>query len=665
MILTLKNFKCFTYAKFKFEDESNVLITAPSGYGKSTIFEAIKFVLWGNRDSDLISFGKKKCEVTLEYKGCIFKRTKNPNYLSIVSEKHGTIEEPQNYLDIHFSRYYQNFISLHGYQQMQILEKISSNQNVDELKDKIKILMQQGNKKITELKTSINVLSKTLENMPSFKDLEKPKEPLDILQYNIKLEKCKELKTKEKEISVNNKINEQFTKELKRIKVPDIGCILDKYKTPLESHDEVKKLLSKLIEKNNEFVIKSGRIKELQKKLIPGVTSEKITELSEKINTQKNLLFCNKSIVKNINALWVKCENVTKTSDVEKIKEIISKNDTNTHTSRECPNCKIPLRIEGNKLVPVCSSIHHLKEIVNLHSKICETENVNLLEKEYLKALASIDSQKSIDEIKLNETVDVKMLLTDISQLEKYCVKIEEKNNMIKRINSTPFTPQKEIDEIMEEIKELELSVKTMSEYSKELDNWKNNEKIKNVITNHKLNLENDNKKLELALKLLENIETLKSLIEVAQNKSLKSLITIINKQVSEFCSCFFNDDIIVKFEEFKQIQSTKIIKPLINLTVIHKGIPMKINNLSSGEYARVKLAVDLIIYKLINTKCPLLLDEETANLDSEISTQIYNKIISQFSDKTILIIAHQAIEGIFNNVMNEDYFSTRCKKLI
>ncbi len=58
--LKLKNFKCFENKHFIFKDEM-VLISAPSGSGKTSILSAIKFALWDleNFDKRRIMHGKK------------------------------------------------------------------------------------------------------------------------------------------------------------------------------------------------------------------------------------------------------------------------------------------------------------------------------------------------------------------------------------------------------------------------------------------------------------------------------------------------------------------------------------------------------------------------------------------------------------------------------
>ena len=81
MKLTLINFRCYTKSVFHFPDNGTILLSGDSGIGKTTIFKAINFVLF-DKESKVITYGEKKCEVILEYNDVVISRRKNPNYLT-------------------------------------------------------------------------------------------------------------------------------------------------------------------------------------------------------------------------------------------------------------------------------------------------------------------------------------------------------------------------------------------------------------------------------------------------------------------------------------------------------------------------------------------------------------------------------------------------------
>ena len=76
------------------------------------------------------------------------------------------------------------------------------------------------------------------------------------------------------------------------------------------------------------------------------------------------------------------------------------------------------------------------------------------------------------------------------------------------------------------------------------------------------------------------------------------------------------------------------------------------INMLSGGELSRINLAFTLALSEIFNNPI-LLLDECTSNLNQELTTLVFDTIKESFSTKTVIIIAHQIVEGIFGEIIN------------
>ena len=85
MRIILKNIKYYTDQTFDF-NEGITLIQGKSGSGKSSIFHAILFVLFG-KFKDIVKIGKKKCSVeliiTINNINYNIKRTKFPTSLTL------------------------------------------------------------------------------------------------------------------------------------------------------------------------------------------------------------------------------------------------------------------------------------------------------------------------------------------------------------------------------------------------------------------------------------------------------------------------------------------------------------------------------------------------------------------------------------------------------
>jgi exonuclease SbcC len=82
MRIRLKNFRCYEDNTFDLGDNGITLITAPSGYGKSTILNGIHFALFGVGNK-VTSFGKTSCLVELDFDDLKIVRTKRPNRLVV------------------------------------------------------------------------------------------------------------------------------------------------------------------------------------------------------------------------------------------------------------------------------------------------------------------------------------------------------------------------------------------------------------------------------------------------------------------------------------------------------------------------------------------------------------------------------------------------------
>lgn len=656
MILTLKNFKCFVDAKFRFLDNTNTLITAHSGYGKSTIFEAIRFVLWGNRDVDVVTFGKKKCEVILEYKGCVFRRTKNPNFFSIMSEKHGTIENPTDFVNLHFPKYPTNFISYNGIKQMQILEKISNNKDVDGIKEKIKKVSQQGTKHINELKISLEVTKKSLSKLSLIENNIKPEKTILMSEKDC-FSKIQELEAIEKRYILNNMMYDNHISTINSIVVSGIDI---KY----ENLEDLE-----LILKDNKFQIEKYQsdkyqLAKLEALILPESTVNSLDDLELKLYQAKSDKIQNEITTKKISAIWNECtehpNGLSISDDVEIFNKVISEY-SDFGGKYKCPCCSTSLNLEGEKLVSIkeCVDLQNFKKIVELKNSIIDGENINKIPeivKDCKRIMESIEASIEVEVInlKLRDT-PIDKIITETEQITKHISDARNKAMFEKKIEFLSKVDEDIISDLSFEISDLRNILNDIKTYEFNMEKWAYNEKLNNLIFEYREEIQEKEHELSAAIKLAESVDICKRLVEESQSKSLSSLIKIINREVRYFSSLFFQDDLVLKLEEFKQVQSTKALKPQIDVSVVYKGTNMKISNLSSGEYARAELALDLVLYKMINSSSPLLLDEVTANLDSETSSKIFNTINRYFKDKDIFIIAHQAIEGVFDNTFSEE----------
>lgn len=146
---------------------------------------------------------------------------------------------------------------------------------------------------------------------------------------------------------------------------------------------------------------------------------------------------------------------------------------------------------------------------------------------------------------------------------------------------------------------------------------------------------------------------TFKEKILEAESLSITNTINTINTHAQVFLDQFFPDDpITIRLVPFKETKDSQ--KPQINIEIEYKGIEHDISMLSGGEMSRVVLAFTLALAEIHNTPF-VMLDESTASLDQELTCSVMEGLKENFGNKLVLIVAHQVVQGAFNNVVKLD----------
>ena len=132
--------------------------------------------------------------------------------------------------------------------------------------------------------------------------------------------------------------------------------------------------------------------------------------------------------------------------------------------------------------------------------------------------------------------------------------------------------------------------------------------------------------------------------------KETLNIIETINNHSQVYLDYFFPDNpILVKLQSFKETKKDN--KPQITIDIDYKGMETDLESLSGGELSRVILAFTLALSEIFNSPI-LLLDESTASLDQESTTIVFDAIKENFKNKFVLIVAHQVVLGIFDNII-------------
>ena len=145
----------------------------------------------------------------------------------------------------------------------------------------------------------------------------------------------------------------------------------------------------------------------------------------------------------------------------------------------------------------------------------------------------------------------------------------------------------------------------------------------------------------------------LKTKISEAENIFISNIINKINNYAKFYIDLFFSEPFSLNLLAFKQGNENDDIKPSINLELIYKGVESNdLTILSGGETQRVELAFTLALCEIFQSPL-LLLDESTANLDQDTTDLIFSTIRENCKFKMCIVVAHNIVEGIFDNVLD------------
>jgi DNA repair exonuclease SbcCD ATPase subunit len=287
-----------------------------------------------------------------------------------------------------------------------------------------------------------------------------------------------------------------------------------------------------------------------------------------------------------------------KRKKIKALKKSVKSLDLESLDEQELRDTIASQRRSKDRLGGLTSRINTLtREIKDHKSEILDDEETHTEKYKELRSVQEIEGV--IDEQN-----------TELEQLE---IKMEQhKNNVAK-------------------IEEYKIYKKALDHYNE----WK--EKVSDLTDREK----NDRQRYAAATLLKEKI------LE-AESIAILNVIESINAHAQEYLDLFFpNNPINVRLLPFKQTKK-KTSKPQINIQIDYKGMEADMNMLSGGEMARVVLAYTLALAEIFNSPL-ILLDECTASLDQDLTGAVVNGIRANFTDKMVLIIAHQVVSGIFD----------------
>lgn len=546
MRLELYNFRCYQSKILELPDNGLLLLSAPSGTGKSTIFKAILFALFGI-GKKLCLWGKKSCRVVLSIdisgKKVEITRTKCPNRL--VLEYPGNLGDRyedavaqniindifgQNFPETSFvdnQNIYKTFLMMSPTDKLSFLENFAlRNTNIKDIKQKIKDEIRGKSTEQTEINININSKRDTLEHFPEqklgefpikYKNREKAINNYRIKRKNAKIlsKRCR-LKIEElhKEYkSLNDKYHKNQLKSLRLVALKDERVKILKDLEAKGKNILKEKTISEykeLIKKKENIKIKNELLKEITELEIRIKNSKKDeqSELREKISRLKNSTTRNPkdisgelSILRQVKPKFVEYKKIEKELvDYEEVDEDdISRfekqlNDITEKMEKLYSELRDAEISEKKLECPNCSQTVYLKDniLISVDREIptsLDRQKINTSLKSCKKR--QNDFQKTIEEYK-NNILEKAKLKKEIVEIVEF---LEEKGYNPKKESLNKIVEK--IDTLSSELESLEKNI----EKRVELENLLTSEKFSSSI----LLMEKDLAKKKKLLEPLEN----------------------------------------------------------------------------------------------------------------------------------------------------------------
>lgn len=275
MKLKLINFRCFKDFELNIpEDNGNVLLWGTSGIGKTTIFKAINFSLYG-KEQKVVKHGEKKCKVVFEFKDIIITRTRVPNHLtftrgSLTLEDESAQREIEKIFGYDFlltgymaQKGTENFFNLTNNEKSAFLHKLSlKNFDVEGIRKKTRDIIKQRKDKLLVNSTEQRMVKSSYESL-NCSSMKEPKIKIDLkgksitefmeIENKLRDKVKKTLKEKGNELSkltadielfkINSARIEEKTKSLNDIsfKLQDYSFVdnIDPLKETLEEYKKI------------------------------------------------------------------------------------------------------------------------------------------------------------------------------------------------------------------------------------------------------------------------------------------------------------------------------------------------------------------------------------------------------------------------------------------
>lgn len=317
MEIHIENFKGIRKANYSFNPKSTTLICGKSGIGKSSILEAINYLICGDNTRGLANIGSDgKILVKMKIDNFEAVRTNKPKRLIVTyQDKMYEDEHAQSYLDSYFTIFFKDIAYVRQKGASSFLQKscsekmdflrlwITNDKNIQNIKSKLKVLTKDLETKMSSLYIELEVAKKMFNNyvLPETVKNPIPKKYEPTLYQKFK---NTQLKTLQKTYSKNYDKHKKICNLLKHEKLLLRKSVLDQLcsNIDIDTLSEERQLLSELKMYTNQLhKIDDKNVEELKLELntlkqekidneINKQTLSKIKKLQSEISTKSIIL---------------------------------------------------------------------------------------------------------------------------------------------------------------------------------------------------------------------------------------------------------------------------------------------------------------------------------------------------------------------------------------
>lgn len=697
MRILLKNFGTYTQKEFDFTNNQFVLLKGENGSGKSTVFKAIAWVLYSKYKT--VKKGTPSCEVVLQDKDWIVKRTSKPQTLKLKyknDEYEGSAAQKLLHKLIGSNWEQFKLSTMIDSNSRSSLASITPGDRFSVIRELVSTLdePQQDLEKILAFEKGLtsggdvsqgelNILREQLESAK--KELENMDKP--VVESFDEEEKARLETLLEKDRIKRENWVEFLSSGMTKEAVQERLAQLDALPTLKERVSKMKEYL--VYAKHVSSVEKTKKDFEEGKKLHFKKLKKELKELEKKDLDPDSL----KEVARELgvredakdegNPYW--------DLDPQQIEELIEekKDDQKVihlkSTKQKCPHCTKNVAInpenkivkwisKWNKINDECDDIQHLQalnglvyetdleankkweESVHIKNRVRELKRMidgEILSTELIRLRKSFGEE--IPEPKgYKNKYTVEYLEDRIEQLNKELGGIKdedlgERDRLEGMLSSSIIPTKKKLDKLTKRIKETEEKLDEFRKYEKQVSEKKEYDRLKTVVKRTKKAIKEIEANKEGNEKIKADLARLKTLQKEAEIMSMQNVVDTINNYSSDYLEKFFDEAITVELTLTKRTQ--KGVKLSLDIDINFNGLKYEISEFSQGELIKINLAFILAMNRLQNSRY-LFLDEVLQNLDKNILLEIYGCLKSITDEVSVFVIDHNSVEGFFDEVI-------------